>query len=61
MAVRYYCPQWCHQEKGWLDLPSLASKKLKEANDSLKEFLGQQHQGLQGRVIRKPKGWKPDA
>lgn len=55
--MRFYCVQWCHRTKGWLDLPSLASKKESEANDSSEEFA--KAHGVVTRVIRKPHGWEP--
>jgi hypothetical protein len=54
---RYYCPQWCHDKKGWIDIDSLASKKEKEANDAAKEF-AEIHKVVT-RTIRKPHGWNP--
>ena len=35
MAARYYCPQWCHRTKGWIDLPMLADKQLKPATHAI--------------------------
>lgn len=57
--VRWYCVQWSHAKKGWLDLPSLASKKEKEANDAAKVFA--EENSVVTRVIRKPHGWKPES
>jgi hypothetical protein len=56
--MRYYCPQWCHNRKGWIDLPSLASLKRKEAEDAAEQFAKENLVVV--RTIRKPKGWKPD-
>lgn len=56
---RFYCPQWCHNTKGWIDLPSLASKKEKEAIDAAEEFAVNEHPGVRTRVIRKPHNWNP--
>ena len=56
--MRFYCPQWCHSMKGWIDLPMLASKKEKEANDSAAEFA--ERNKVVARVIRKPHGWEPE-
>jgi hypothetical protein len=55
---RFYCPQWCHRTKGWIDIPMLASTQEKPVNDALKRFC-EEHQ-VQGRVIRKPHGWSPE-
>jgi len=44
--------------KGWIDLPMLASKKEKEANDSAAEFA--ERNKVVARVIRKPHGWEPE-
>ena len=57
MASRYYCPQWAHQRRGWLDLPSLASKREKEANDAARAFAEEPRVVV--RTLRKPHGWKP--
>lgn len=56
--ARYYCPQWCHSKKGWVDISFLASKKEKEANDSAKEFA--ENNKVVTRVIRKPHNWEPE-
>lgn len=58
MAARWYCVQWSHPQRGWLDLPSLASKKEKEANASALNF-AEEHPGVVTRTIRKPHGWEP--
>ena len=54
---RFYFVQWCHNTRGWLDVPRMAFKKLKPANDMAKEYA--KKTGAVTRVIRKPKGWKP--
>lgn len=59
MAARFYCVQWCHVRRGWIDLPSLASKSEKEANDAAEQFA--KTNGVVTRTIRKPKGWVPGA
>ena len=56
---RFYAVQWCHPRKGWLDLPSLASTKEKEAIDNMASFQEQRAERLAMRVIRKPHGWEP--
>lgn len=61
MATRYYCVQWCHNRKGWLDLPSLASKSEKIATDNMVAFQAQESTALAMRVIRKPHGWIPES
>jgi hypothetical protein len=58
MAARWYCVQWSHPARGWVDLPSLASKKEKEANDAALVF-AEEHPGVVTRTIRKPHGWEP--
>jgi hypothetical protein len=57
MAKRYYCPQFSDFAKGWVDLPSLASLKEKEAVDAAESFAFQNQRIT--RVIRKPHGWTP--
>lgn len=57
MAKRFYCPQWCHAKKGWIDLPMLASTSEKEANNAAEAFCTERR--VQTRVIRKPHGWEP--
>lgn len=57
MAARWYCVQFCHSMKGWIDLPSLASKREKEANDAAQKFAEANH--VVCRVIRKPHSWEP--
>jgi hypothetical protein len=57
MPARYYCVQWCHSRRGWLDLPSLASTKEKEAVDASEQFAHEHH--VVTRTIRKPHGWTP--
>jgi hypothetical protein len=56
--MRLYCPQWCHRTKGWIDLPMLADKQKKPADDAAEEF-AQQHK-VATRVIKKPHGWKSE-
>ena len=55
--ARFYCPQWCHAMQGWIDLPSLASTKEREAINASEEFA--ERNKVQCRVIRKPHGWQP--
>lgn len=57
MASRWYCVQWSHPKRSWIDLPSLASKKLKEADDAAISFAEQNK--VVTRVLRKPHGWEP--
>ncbi len=57
MAKRYYCPQF-HSVQGWVDLPSLASTKAKEANDAAEVFATDKQRIT--RVLRKPHGWEPE-
>lgn len=61
MSARYYCPQACDSRKGWVDLPSLASTKEKEAERNVLNWREQSpsNNTLQTRVIRKPHGWEP--
>lgn len=56
---RWYCPQAAHHMWGWIDLPSLASTRKREADTQARQFaIGQ---GMVTRVIRKPHGWEPPA
>lgn len=57
MAARWYCVQAAHSVKGWIDFPSLASRKKSEADACAKQFA--QERGAVTRVIRKPHGWMP--
>ncbi len=57
---RYYCPQFSDKRAGWTDLPSLASKKEKEAIRNMEDFQNQRNELLAMRVIRKPHGWSPE-
>ena len=58
MAKRWYCPQWKHKDKGWINLPTLASKKKKGADDNAKEFA--EKNTVVVRTHKMPKGWMPD-
>jgi hypothetical protein len=71
--ARFYCPQWCDGQKGWRDLPYLASRHQKEAERALTVWMNNptvsQGEGNPrlwlggtpaGRVIRKPHGWNPE-
>ena len=55
--ARYYCVQASHPVRGWVDLPSLASLKQKEAERDAEEFA--RRAKAVARVIRKPHGWVP--
>lgn len=57
MAKRFYCPQFHDSVKGYVDLPTLASTKEKEANTAAKTFT--EENGRITRIIRKPHGWEP--
>ena len=57
MAKRWYCPQWKHKDKGWICLPSLASKKQKKAEKDAEIFAKENI--VVTRTHRMPKGWKP--
>jgi len=59
MAARWYCVQWCHSTKGWIDVPSLAFIGKKEA-DNAAEAYAHKHMAAT-RAIRKPHGWAPEA
>ncbi len=59
MSKRYYCPQFADSKRGWVDLPSLASTKEKEALDNMENFAKDQNIHCVMRVIRKTHGWEP--
>lgn len=54
---RYYCPQVHDSQRSWIDLPTLASKREKEANEAARQY-AEKHVRVV-RVIRKPHGWTP--
>jgi hypothetical protein len=56
--MRYYCPQYSDNQRGWVDVESLASKSKKEADAGAKAVAEKLTRVT--RVIRKPKGWEPD-
>jgi hypothetical protein len=56
MAKRYFIVQWCHERRGWLDLPLCGHKRV-ELEREAREFT-EEHRVVT-RVIRKPKGWVP--
>lgn len=63
LRMRWYCPQACDRQRGWTDLPSLASKKEHGALRLLKkwiEFRESKGESVpQTRVWPKPHGWSP--
>jgi len=56
MSKRYYVVQWCHDRKGWMDLPLHGHKRV-ELEREARAFT-EEHRAVT-RVIRKPKGWTP--
>jgi len=56
MSKRYWCPQFCHRNKGWIDLPGASYKKSDV--DAIAECIAQKHL-VATRSIRKPHNWKP--
>ncbi len=57
--MSFYCPQWEHKSKGWIDLPSLASESERTANVAAKLFSRQFNCKTQ--VVQKPEKWNPPA
>jgi hypothetical protein len=56
-VMRYYIPQFCDSRRGWVDMPQLASKQKKVADDAAKVVAeGSQ---VATRAIQKPVGWEP--
>lgn len=62
-SMRWYCPQACDRQRGWIDLPSLAARKEHEAIRNLltwiKHYQSERGSVPQTRTIRKPHGWEP--
>lgn len=56
MSKRYYAVQWCHDRRGWLDLPLYGFQRVPLEREA-REFTQEHH--VVTRVIRKPKGWEP--
>lgn len=58
MSARYYAVQACFSRGGWKTLPTLASRKEREAI-GLMEEMGQKRQMVY-RVQRMAHGWEPE-